>query len=148
MNKLVYVPYEDWHLDAITLHQAFDTDPLVKERFMDAEAHNPALTILAPDEGTPLACVMGVKLYEGVYELCSLVDKSVDSCALHYIRSLRFLIEHEFERRQINRFQMFTRADMPWSSRFPTALGFSFEGRLRRYGADGADYHLFSKVRE
>ena len=103
-------------------------------------------TILRPN-GLPLAVVNANPVANGVLELYSFVDKSVEGCALHYVRAMRALIDDAFVRLpETHRLQLLIRADQKWSSRWASALHFDFEGRLRKY-AGGKDHILYARLR-
>lgn len=98
--------------------------------------------------GSPIAIFVALPLYPKVWELCAYVDKSVERCGLHYCKATKRLIDAAFIAYPVDRMQITVRADQPWAGRWATFLGFNFEGRLRKYGAEGVDHFLYAKVRE
>jgi hypothetical protein len=116
------------------------------EYWVDRSPPHRSSTILDP-LGVPLAVCNAVLVSQGVLELYSYVDKRVDQCAVRYGRAMRKIIERETARPDIHRLQLLVRADSQWAGRWANFLGFSFEGKLRSYGAQGEDHFLYAKVR-
>lgn len=115
--------------------------------WIDRSGSDLVRTILGPD-GKPLAVVNANPITAGVLELYSFVDKSVETCGLHYGRAMRAMIEDAFVRLpETHRLQILIRADQKWSSRWASFLRFDFEGRLRRY-SHGRDYILYARLRD
>jgi len=129
---------------------AFAEDKDIVFRIRDNLAQLPesmAVTVVNP-AGEAIAVFYALPLYPKVWELCAYVDKSVDQCGLHYSKVTKSLVALLFRATTINRLQLTMRADQPWAGRWATFLGFNFEGRLRKYGAEGVDHFLYAKVRE
>lgn len=107
-----------------------------------------AFTVLAPDGVTPLAVTCGVPHYPKVWEITAFADKLVAKYPVHYARAMRKLLNRVFEKHQLNRAFIYVRADALWATAWANAMGFSFEGKVRKHGEDGTDHYLFAKVRD
>jgi hypothetical protein len=64
------------------------------------------------------------------------------------MRTITRLVRGFFMAGQWRRAEIMVRADHIEGWRWARLLGFEFEGTLRKWGADGADYHVFSIIKE
>jgi hypothetical protein len=62
-------------------------------------------------------------------------------------RWARAFLDRRQRHPQFRRVQMFVRTNEDWSTSFPEALGFKFEGVHEAWDAIGRDYYCFARVR-
>lgn len=149
MNK-AFRKVANFDFDLIDLHPAYEGDITVVERIRSwVGSGSPCVYAytVQDKEGNPIAILGGMYIYSKVGELWAIVDKSVDKTPMYFARATKFLIDHEFERLQLDRMQLIVRADMPQLSNWAKFLGFQPEAVMRKYGELGIDHILFAKVR-
>lgn len=100
-------------------------------------------TFLFDDE--PIAILGGIPILPGVMQLWGLVSDSVKKCPITFHKVVKRMSE-EYLKGNYQRLQMTVRSDHPEGSKWARALGFQCEGIMRKYGPDGSDYLMFSKV--
>jgi hypothetical protein len=147
MNRRLYVPGDLLEIDP---HNAFTDDPKARlnmEYWIERTSLRYSRT-LTDDGGKPLAVIMMRPLYTRVWQVSAFVDKAVEQCGYRYVREVRRCVDAAFEFPEVVRMQMFVRCDRPWAVKWATSLGFSFEGKLRKFGTQEVDHFLYAKVRE
>lgn len=68
--------------------------------------------------------------------------------ALSYTRTCRRLCESLLESGEAHRLFAYSQVGHPTSARWLKALGFTEEGTMRKFGADGSDFRMFGRVAE
>lgn len=131
------VRYEPEHLKAIELRECH-----LGER--PAEIPGPAVTFL--DQGAPVAILGWVFITDRVVQVWALLSDGITRKRLSFHRAVRNLIEFGFERNNLQRMQFSVKVGYMAGWHWARSLGFTCEGIMRRYGADGADCWLFARV--
>ena len=94
--------------------------------------------------GSQLVGIGGVKqLWDGVGEAWVLFSKNISSCKFGIYRATKAILNRHYT---YHRIQAVVRADFPLGWRMVERLGFKLEGLLEKYGPDGSDYYMYTKV--
>jgi len=109
------------------------------------EVRTAAITFLLDD--SPVAIIGWFRLSHSVLQVWSVLSDDVSKKPISFYKSVLNLIEYAFDSMKINRMQMSVRVGYNKGVRFAESLGFVLEGVMFKYGDDGSDYYLFSRVR-
>ena len=89
-----------------------------------------------------------VPLWPGVAEAWMIPSEGVDQHRIAVARKLRKMLHGVMLQRGIYRAQANIHHNFERAIRLAEWLGFSNEGRMRRFGIEGADYFRFAKVHD
>lgn len=143
--KMTVVDFQPWH--SIVLGGGEDTHDRMA---MTARAHvapalGPAVTLLA--DGAPVAA-MGIAIqWTGVGEAWVVANGATRRHAKSLHHLTLWALEEAERRYGLRRISASIRADRPRYRAWAARLGFIYEGPLRAFGEDGADYVRFARTR-
>lgn len=141
MIKLDIRPFQKGDADAMLTMES-----LFCRTEMDKLPEQPAYT--ARHEGKLLACA-GVKIYwPGVGEAWAFISPEIVNYKRELLHYMRKYIAHIAETEGLWRIQVVVRKDFPQGLRLARHLGFEMEGKMEKYGTDGVDCFLFSRIFE
>jgi hypothetical protein len=135
-------------LYSMDLMDCFKEDPLALVRAEHMIKSGMLAYTILDQQGKPIAVMGGIYLYSKVLEVWAIVDRSVEKNARHYSRATKFLIDFDFDRLNIDRMQVTMLANQKWAYSWARFLGFKQEAVMRKFGEEGTDHILFSKVRD
>ena|SRR3990167_4292744 len=96
-------------------------------------------------EGMPIFAGGVIEIYPTVAEGWLIVDENINKIPF---KTFIKLMREYLDLLPYTRIQATVRAEFPAGHRFTKALGYQHEGILRKYGADGFDYHMYSRIKE
>ena len=135
------VGFEPWHLAHIEarVHDRLELaqigDPV--ERGAAYAAAGPAVTGLR--DGRVGFCLGAVELWPGVAEAL------IETLPVSFHRLVLRMLDQQQRRHRCRRLQASVRQDHRVSIRWLHRLGFTYEGRMEAYGADGSPYLRFAR---
>lgn len=117
----------------------------------DMQVNAPALlyagagfTLLEDDQ--VVTCGGVIPRWRGVGELWIAVGAAMKNRPLTLVRQTHKVIAMLEVECGFNRLQLHIESDNPGLTRWAEALGFTFEGRMIKYGIDGKDHDLFART--
>lgn len=142
------VPFHWAHPEAMDLRPHdrvyYDCIPNFREYLKLYMASGNALTAVVP-EG--MACCFGVNaMWPGIAEGWMLTSHLVDGYPVSLTRSTTRYFNRIATEMKLKRLQLTVNATNVVAVRWANALGFTREGVLRSYGADGADHIMFARI--
>ena len=96
--------------------------------------------------GTPAVSFGSVHIWKGVEEMWCLMEERARK---HPVAMTKIAIAYRDFRviaGNLHRLQLTVRCQDQRAFRWATAIGFELEGQMRRYGPDGSDFYLMSRV--
>lgn len=141
------VGFEPWHLAHIEarIHDRLELaqigDPV--ERGAAYAAAGPAFTGLR--DGRVAFCLGAVELWPGVAEAWSVTSALIETLPVSFHRLVLRMLDQQQSRHRCRRLQASVRQDHRTSIRWLHRLGFTYEGRMEAYGADGSPYLRFAR---
>jgi hypothetical protein len=121
------------HLTELTAHNQVTTP------------NYPLHTFLLEDK--PIAVFGGIFIHLKYAQAWACISDDVKKAPIEFARKASRLVYAYEKNFGLERLEISVRADYHIGQRFARMLGFEREGILRRYGRDGADYHLYSRVK-
>lgn len=103
-----------------------------------------ALTIL--DTGKPVAIFGGFLFIPGVIHFWGLVSEEVKQKPFSFHKTVKKMITYYEKNQKPRRVQIDVKADYEEGKRWAQALGFEYEGTMKRYGVNGEDFHLYARM--
>jgi hypothetical protein len=145
-STIEFIPYQPGHgclIDRSDSDGAWLANPGFQ---FDAQAASgTAITMLADRR---VVCIGGVaRLWPGLGEVWMVPTRAARKKPLALTHAAIETIEYSLQSLRLNRVQCFCKTEDERAKRWAVALGFSREATLRKYGAEGSDYDIFSIVR-
>lgn len=142
------VKFELKHLDAIKMREPDRSEVAGIPHFRKVcelyEKNGGAYTLLSP-EG--VVCIAGVApVIPGVGTAWSVTSDLVRKYPKTYYKSTKQFMAAIASDWRLHRLQATTLVKNRTAIRWLEHLGFKREGRMRKYGADGADHYLYARV--
>ncbi len=103
-----------------------------------------AVTVMDGDK--PVAIFGGFLFVPGVVHLWGLISDDAKQKPLAFHRIVSDLLDYYGKTSQTRRIQMDVKADFEEGQKWAKALGFEYEGTMKRYGVNGDDFHLYARV--
>ena len=97
-------------------------------------------------EGECVVAFGFIPYWDGVAEGWMFTSKYLSRDKFIFHRAATKGIEYVYTYAGLRRLQFTIHSYNPLAIRWADVLGFNLEGRLRKYGPDGADYFMYSKV--
>ena len=142
------VPFEEFHVEQMSLNELVHAGELdYMEYFIGQigqDTEDYAFTLMSTKYG-PIAIFGGTMIAEGVAEVWSIMSNKIEEFPCALVRSVRYLLALYRVKGEVKRYQMNVRSDADVSIRFAKFFGFNYEGKLKAFGPDGADYLLFGR---
>lgn len=157
---ILFVPFEAWHLTAI--HPQDEQTAVydyAKAHLLNVEAYGDILDKLAVQEnegrcawsalidGRILACGGISALFPHVGEAWTLFDKDFFTSPPEIIRAVLNRIKAGLMAVNLPRIQATTEVSFRRADLFLKKLGFTPEGRLKKYGYDGQDHTMYGFIK-
>lgn len=113
--------------------------------YLEAQAAcGPAFTIIY--RGVVQACFGAVPLGPGNAEAWLLRDDRIGTYAVPTARAAKLFFDRVGTALELRRCQITVNANFSSALRFAEWLGFEIEGALRRFGVDGTDHYMMSRL--
>lgn len=96
--------------------------------------------------GQPVAAFGSIQLWPGVEEVWSLMSERSRTHAKTLTRIAKRFVDFRMKSGGLHRVQMGVRCDDTRAVQWASALGFDIDGVMRKYGTDGSDFYIMSKV--
>ena len=93
-----------------------------------------------------LAVLHVAQMFNGVAEVSAILTTNIYKCPVEFVRYMRRSLVNHMKSMNMHRVQITVKADYKTGQDFATALGFTIEGTMYKYGPDKSDYLLFGKV--
>ena len=93
-----------------------------------------------------LAVLHIAQMFRGAVEVSAVLTTNIHKCPVEFVRYMRRSLVNHMQTMNIHRVQITVKADYKTGQDFATALGFTLEGTMHKYGPDQSDYLLFGKV--
>jgi hypothetical protein len=103
-----------------------------------------AITVLL--HGTPAACFGSVSIWKGLEEMWCLLEERARKHPLAMTKIAIAYRDYRVIAGNLRRLQLNVRCDDQRAFRWAKAIGFELEAKMRRYGPDGSDFYLMSRV--
>lgn len=97
-------------------------------------------------DGRPVAVVGGIEYLPGILSLWGLISKEAKKRGVGVIHATRRILETEMRERKIRRAELTVTEHFTAGIRLASALGFTCEGLLKKYGADGSNHWRFARI--
>jgi hypothetical protein len=94
----------------------------------------------------PIAIVGWFLLAPGVAQCWALISEDVKKCPKSFHKNILLLLRWHQDKFEIRRFQMSVSCEFQTGWRWAKALGFTCEGIMKKYAANGSDCWLFGRV--
>ncbi len=131
------LPYDVEHFSKIKLRACHAQEGIKAPEYVNA------VTVFKDD--SPIAIFGGIDILPGILQVWGLISDDVRKCPLGFHKAALHLLKAKFSG-GYRRVQMTVRSDFLCGWKWAKALGFQSEGIMRKYGPDGTDYILFSRV--
>ena len=127
---------------------------IAKELALDIYMHTysfegeiPYETYVTMFKGNAVLGLIGTTpLHEGVYHIYAILTKNIYMCPISFVRFCKKLIRDKMSLFSAHRAQMDIAADYQAGHRWATALGFTPEGVMKKYGYNKTDHVLYARV--
>jgi hypothetical protein len=103
-----------------------------------------AMTVM--DGNQPVAIFGSFTFVPGVYHIWGLISEDVRQKPLAFHRISRELLAFYEKSAKPRRIQVDVKASYIEGQRWAKALGFEYEGTMKRFGVNGEDFHLYGRV--
>ena len=126
-------------------------DHLVKIRVKDIHTGEVPTIILTDamtvmDGEQPVAIFGSFTFVPGVYHLWGLISEDVRQKPVAFHRVSKELLGYYEKRTNARRIQMDVKASYIEGQKWAKALGFEYEGTMKRFGVNGEDFHLYGRI--
>lgn len=99
------------------------------------------------DCAKPVAFFGANFIYPKVVQIWAVVSEDVKLTPIAFHRTVQRLLESFTQTHGLARVQITVRADFLAAKKWALALGFKYEGKLKKYGPDGSDYFIYARVK-
>jgi len=103
-----------------------------------------AITVLL--HGTPAACFGSVSIWTGLEEMWCVLEERARKYPLAMTKIAIAYRDYRVIAGNLRRLQLNVRCSDQRAFRWAKAIGFEPEAKMRRYGPDGSDFYLMSRV--
>jgi hypothetical protein len=146
MTNIELIAFEAPHITQIDMepeHAAKD-HAVVTPEYANALAASLAVTILA--DGRKVGCVGAVTVSEGLKHVWAHLGRIAGDECEGIMTALHSRLNAPDFTAGVRRVQLTVPTFDARGCLFAKAMGFEVEGRMEKYGPDGADHHLFARV--
>lgn len=146
MANTVAAPFESKHLFLYKPREIdkFNSD-MIKE-ITDVAELSTAVTLMEADTGVVVAVGGVLPMWRGVGDIWMVGSDLIDKYPKSLFRLARSIINEATKGLSLHRVQCSVDVDQESHKRFVEHLGFSPEGLMRKYGANGEDHIRYAKV--
>jgi hypothetical protein len=146
--QIALVPFNPVHTLNIRIGDAASIAMRENLNFADLmaaqAASGHAITVLL--HGTPAACFGSVSIWKGLEEMWCLLEERARKYPLAMTKIAIAYRDYRVIAGNLRRLQLNVRCDDQRAFRWAKAIGFEPEAKMRRYGPDGSDFYLMSRV--
>lgn len=96
--------------------------------------------------GQPAACFGSVHVWKGVEEMWCLMEERARRYRLSMTKIAIAYRDFRVISGNLHRLQLTVKCDDQRALRWAAAIGFTLEGQMKRYGPDGSDFYLMSRI--
>ncbi len=130
------IPYEPIHLTQIKLKDIFSGECVhtIKDE---------AVTLLY--RGEPIAIFGWPVIHPGVACIWGLVSELVRECPIAFHKACLNILSNLFKELKLHRLHMTVKDGYSEGMDWAEAIGFQYEGTMKKYGPDGSDYCIFAR---
>lgn len=118
--------------------------PSFIQRVDEVAGAGPSATVMKQEE--IVGSVGMVPFWDGMAEVWAVVSRHVMKAKVHFHKASANLMDHFVNKLQLNRVQAAVIADHPKALCWVMRLGFKPEGTMKKYGPNGNDYVMCSKI--
>jgi len=146
--QIALVPFNPVHALNIRIGDAASIAMRENLNFADLmaaqAASGHAITVLL--HGTPAACFGSVRVWKGVEEMWCLLEERARKYPMAMTKIAIAYRDYRVIAGNLRRLQLNVRCSDQRAFRWAKAIGFEPEAKMRRYGPDGSDFYLMSRV--
>ena len=146
--QIALVPFNPVHTLNIRIGDAASIAMRENLNFADLmaaqAASGHAITVLL--HGTPAACFGSVSIWKGLEEMWCLLEERARKYPLAMTKIAIAYRDFRVIAGNLRRLQLNVRCSDQRAFRWAKAIGFEPEAKMRRYGPDGSDFYLMSRV--
>ncbi len=95
---------------------------------------------------TPIAIIGGFFYTNGIFHIWGFISDGVQKEPIGFSKAAKRLLDRIIKNNKPRRLQIDVSVNYPELNRWAEFLGFSREGLMKSYGADGADHYLYARV--
>ena len=141
-------PYSPFHFKYLNLDDGYlrEVSKVISPEEMAAHQSNIGMAYTAMLYGKPVAVFGAIQLWPGVEELWSMMSEESRDHARTLTRIARKFTDFRMISGGLHRLQMNVRCNDTRAVRWAHALGFDTVGVMQKYGTDGSDFYMMSKV--
>ena len=146
--QIALVPFNPVHTLNIRIGDAASIAMRENLNFADLmaaqAASGHAITVLL--HGTPAACFGSVSIWKGLEEMWCLLEERARKYPLAMTKIAIAYRDYRVIAGNLRRLQLNVRCSDQRAFRWAKTIGFELEAKMRRYGPDGSDFYLMSRV--
>jgi len=146
--QIALVPFNPVHALNIRIGDAASIAMRENLNFADLmaaqAASGHAITVLL--HGTPAACFGSVSIWKGLEEMWCLLEERARKYPMAMTKIAIAYRDYRVIAGNLRRLQLNVRCSDQRAFRWAKAIGFEPEAKMRRYGPDGSDFYLMSRV--
>ena len=140
------VPFAPEHLDQVEKRWCYADDEGIDSITLGLYySGNSHLLSLVSDDGI-VAILGGSLIWQGNMFFWAILSELVLKYPKDTHKTIKKLIESYARGLNLRRGQIDVRADFDEGNRWAEALGFEFEGTMKKYGPGGADHNLYARL--
>lgn len=142
-----FEPITDWHIEQLSewVKTPWPIDPVDTIHFNMERGPSGALYY----NGELLGIIGIAVLWQGVGEVWTIINDSIKrQRRRQLVTSVRTALDIAQLSLSLVRVQVAIESSASYSRSWPLALGFDLEGEMRHFGADGANYLLYGRIRQ
>lgn len=132
------------HARAISLNEGYDASVLAN--YVDMNGFF-AETII-DGEFNVIGIISGCMIMRTTFEVSALVSVEARKYPIEFTKLIQARLFHYCDELSVCRVQCTVRAGFPFLQKFIELIGFEKEGLMRKFGPEGDDYFLYSRVKE
>jgi hypothetical protein len=144
---IVAIDYKIGHLDCIpgaARQLGKSKDHIAKSIESLVTAGNPIKTLLYAEMAIAIVGIFRVN--DGTGEAIAIVSPDVKNYVFQFHRACIKILEDLTKSMKLNRVQCTVKKDFMKGLKWARALGFETEGLLKKYGPEGSDYFMLSRL--
>lgn len=140
------VAYKFEHACRIELNEAYEGQAQAIDAYKDV-AGFVMESVIHERTGEVLAIFSGTNHLRGNFEISALIGLAARKYPIQFFRHTQRRIQFWFDKPDIRRVQTTIRCGYPFLEHWILLLGFTCEGRMRKFGPEGDDYYLYARVK-
>jgi hypothetical protein len=145
-GKLKVAPYVFGDSRKIKPKKVFEGFNLINQKVEECSKDSTSLIYTFSVEGEPIAVIGASRIFEGVYEIWSVLSEKVRDHKFSFLKKVLSLLDFGHFNLGIYRYQMNVREGHPDVLKWAAALKMKCEGLMEKFGPDKANYFMFARV--